>query len=96
MQLQPGSYMVIDLETVSKAQAKALPASFRLKDWGPQTLTRNRCYTSISDMHQIGVLIQQLLRAMPSEPSADARAFKDLLINKKLSANNVLRHAWLS
>ena len=49
--LQPGSYMVIDLEAVGKAGAD-LPAAFILRSWSDDTLTNER-YTTSSDMHTI-------------------------------------------
>ena len=96
VQMQPGSYMVIDLETVSKAQAGRLPAGFSLKDWGPETLSSERRYTTTSDMHQISLLINQLLQDLTIEPSAEAKDCVQQLMNKMLSAKNALKHAWLS
>ncbi len=95
VQLQPGSYMVVDLEAVRKAGAGRLPAGFRLRGWGRKTLTRGQ-YTTLSDMYEIGDLMGQLLRALWSAPSAQATDFVDQLKNKALSAEDALQHAWLS
>ena len=93
VQLQPGSYMVIDLEAVSKAGAD-LPAGFGLRSWSHDTLTDER-YTTSSDMHMIGCLTDTMLQGGPRplrsiEPSDEARDFVDQLEGKQLSAEDAL------
>ena len=62
VQLQPGSYMIIDLEAVAQAGAD-LPPGFGLRTWDHDTLTNGR-YTTSSDMHMIGSLTDKLLRVI--------------------------------
>ena len=92
VQLQPGSYMIIDLEAVAQAGAD-LPPGFGLRTWDYDTLTNGR-YTTSSDMHMIGSLTDKMLRVI--KPSADARDFVDQMKKKKLSAEDALKLAWLS
>lgn len=46
VQLEPGAYMVIELETVGKADAGPLPAGFAIVNgWNCDTLSKSREYT---------------------------------------------------
>ena len=94
VQLKPEVYMVIDLETVGRKVANPLPASFALTGWNSRTLNKARKYTTASDMHQIGLMIEEQLQGVV-EASEEAWDFCEHLMRKNVSAKGALKHAWL-
>ncbi len=96
VQLGPGAYMVIDLETVGKAEAEPLPMSFHLTGWRSDTLSESRRYTTYSDMYQIGLMIDEQLKVATNQPSENALDFVDQLQLKTVSAKDALQHIWFS
>ena len=91
VQLGVRAYMVIDLETVGKRKAGPVPTGFSLIGWRSTTLTADRRYTTLSDMHQIGLMLDEQLQ----QPSENAIDFVQQLLDKKLSARRALQHAWI-
>ena len=83
--------MVIDLESAEWAQAGALPEDFeaKLRTCTPDALDEQRCFTTLSDMHCIGVLLQS---ASPPHCPA-AQELIGMLLNKQLTAEQAL--VWL-
>ena len=100
VQLGPLAYMVIDLETVGQRRAEGrrkpepLKEGFFMNGWDTKTLTKSRRYNGYSDMHQIGLLINELLREVVHHPSKEALDFVHQLMDKKLSAICALKDAW--
>ena len=95
VQLEPEAYMVIDLEAVGQKDADPLTEGFTLTGWTCSTLNELRQYTTASDMHQIGLMIDEQLQRV-KEPSEEAWDFVDQLKHKKLSAEGASKHAWLT
>eukprot|EP00891_Asterochloris_glomerata_P002300 jgi/Astpho2/2300/Aster-03266 len=85
VQVGPGAYMVINLEAVGQKTTGPLPEGFTPTGWSSNTLNELRQYTSASDMHQIGLMIDEQLQGVV-EPSEEALNFLDQLKHKKLSA----------
>ena len=77
--------MVINLEAVGQKTTGPLPEGFTPTGWSSNTLNELRQYTSASDMHQIGLMIDEQLQGVV-EPSEEALNFLDQLKHKKLSA----------
>ena len=50
-----------------------------------------RQYDKMSDMHQIGLMIDSLLVSKPET----LKEFVDLLVTKQLSASEALQHQWI-
>lgn len=88
--------MVIDLETVGKAEAEPLPVSFNLTGWRSDTLSESRRYTTYSDMYQIGLMIEEQLKLTTDQPSDIALDFVGQLKLKNVSAKDALQHVWFS
>ena len=92
--------MVIDLEAAGRrtaeGQRKAEPLAegFSLNGWDSKTLTKSRRYNVYSDMHQIGLLIDEQLREAVHHPSQAGSDFVQRLVDKKLSARCALKDAW--
>ena len=95
VQLGFRAYMVIDLETVGKRKAGPIPTGFSLTGWRSTTLTADRRYNTLSDMHQIGLMLDEQLQQIVGQPSENARDFVQKLLDKKLSARRALRHPWI-
>lgn len=92
VQLEALQYMVIDLESAARVSDDALPGGFerRLRTCSPAALDQQRRFTTLSDMHCIGMLLQ-----MPQLTLSEAaKAFIDSLLLKQLSAEEALE--WLN
>ena len=87
-------WMVIDLEQVAE-ESRQLPPSYKLACWDDGTLKMGdgggAQYTCLSDMYQLGRLLQSCACAM----SANAQAFVEALLGKQLTADQALRQSWL-
>ena len=59
-------------------------------------MTKSRRYNGYSDMHQIGLMIDELLREVVHDPSKEALDFVQQLMDKKLSARCTLKDAWFN
>ena len=84
---------MIDLEQAAWAGEQV---NFMLGSWDDNTLT-DGCYTTSSDMHQIGVLLQKCsLECEPSMTVSPAcTAFIASLLGKQCTAQQALQDAWL-
>lgn len=96
VQLGPQQYMVIDLESVADltAERSAGNLQYGLKTCNADALDADGCFTPMSDMHCIGVLLQD---AHASCNSPQAYTFIHKLVAKELTAEVALmwlRHEW--
>jgi hypothetical protein len=107
VRLDATSWMVIDLEHCREA-ARPLPDDTEypgLCDWDLGTVKERsgreagkpqRHYDELSDMYQIGGLLQKIMGSCSNPFSANAQDFVSQLRSKALDAAAALRHAWLS
>ena len=74
---------------------KKLPT---LKDWTDGTLDANGNYITGSDVHQLGILLENWLPSSIAASADSAGQASDLLnaLNSKLDAHEALHHAWLT
>lgn len=96
VQIGPQQYMVIDLESVADDVAKSLPKNFQhiLKTCTAEALDAAGCFTALSDMYCIGLLLKE---AHVSVTSIQADTFVHKLIDKQLNAEAALmylRNEW--
>ena len=85
-------FMVIDLETMAKADFE-LPIGLHCFDsWTSQTLEGEH-YTPRSDMYHLGMVLK---RAMKDSAKSLEKLFMSDLISKQLDAEMALNHTWLS
>lgn len=87
-------WLVIDLELCSYAPV-VLPASYNQTDWTPCTIEHvegSAHYTYMSDMRQIGVMLDALRKGQLTKEADD---FISQLMNKTLTAEAALQHPWL-
>lgn len=96
VQIGPQQYMVIDLESVADDTAKRLPKNFQhiLKTCTAEALDASGCFTALSDMHCIGLLLKE---AQVRVTSIQADTFVHKLIAKELNAEAALmylRNEW--
>ena len=95
VQLAYQQCMVIDLESVADVAARRLPENFQnvLKTCNTEALDAHGCFTPLSDMYSIGVL----LREAHASVSSQAITFIHKLMDKELSAEAALtwlQHEW--
>ena len=93
--LAPGKCMVIDLEMAAEADL-VLPADFILTGWDNSTLEvcgSERRYTRMSDMYQIGCMLERMGQGRLNE---QARQFVALLKAKELTATAALAHLYIA
>ena len=64
-----------------------------LTDWTTDMLD-DGCFTFGSDVYQIGVMMDKLLKSRSQDILSDAIGPPQMLRNK-ISANEALQHAWL-
>ena len=88
--------MVIDLESVADDTAKRLPKNFQhiLKTCTAEALDASGCFTPLSDMHCIGLLLKE---AQVRVTSIQADTFVHKLVAKELNAEAALmylRNEW--
>ncbi|DBB09782.1 TPA: hypothetical protein ACH3X3_001411 [Trebouxia sp. C0006] len=84
-----GDYVVVDMEC---AGPDCTEWSLNLLDkWDANTLNEMRQYDKMSDMHQIGLMIDSLPVSKPEV----LKEFVDLLVTKQLSASEALQHQWI-
>ena len=95
-QLGKHRYMLLDLETAAAARAGALSPTFSLTNWGNSVLDPQRRFTTMSDMHLIGVLLDNVFSTSGIASAAAARAFIDKLKRKLLCATAALNDPWLA
>jgi serine/threonine protein kinase len=87
------SFMLIDLETVGRTTAQALPPGFDcFTDWNDKMLEGGR-YTLMSDSYSLGRLMEKDL--LGSDASEEAIDLMQKLKKKDLIAAAALRHPWL-
>lgn len=96
VQLGNQHYMVIDLESVAELSTSRLPEEFHcvLKTCKPEALDALGCFTALSDMYCIGLLLDE---AHTSHISPPADAFVRKLMAKEMTAEAALvylRHQW--
>lgn len=90
-QLAHQQYMVIDLESVADVTAKRLPENFHnvLNTCNAEALDADGCFTPLSDMYSIGVLLTEAHIRVSSQ----AATFIHKLMDKELTAEAAL--TWL-
>ena len=98
VRLDDRHWMVVDLEDAAKAPSE-LPATYNLSGWDEDTCDPGQApgtkvYSTLSDMHQIGKLLQPHLARLPGIPPA-AHDFVRKLLGKELTAGEALQAAWL-
>ncbi len=91
VQLAHHQYMVIDLESVAGLTQERLPEDFHhaLKTCTSEALDAAGCFTALSDMYCIGVLLKE---AYPTVCSLQAASFIQSLMAKKLTAEAALEY----
>jgi len=99
VQLGHQHYMVIDLESVASSEAKPLPKNFHnvLKTCTAEALDKAGCFTALSDMFCIGVLLQEVVNLRATPYSVQASNFMHKLLGKDLTAATALaclQHEW--
>jgi serine/threonine protein kinase len=92
----PGYYfMLIDLETVSRADHALASGFCSFRFWTKETL-EGSYYTPRSDLYHLGLILQsQMPWFEQSDAIAGASLFIKDLLNKKLDAKDALLHSWL-
>ena len=95
-QLGKHRYMLLDLETAATAHAGALSPTYSLTHWGNSVLDSPRRFTTMSDMHLIGVLLEDVFTTSGIASAAAAQAFIDKPKHKLLSATAALNDPWLA
>ena len=96
-QLGKHRYMLLDLETAAAANARALPSTFiPFTGWGNSVLDSHKRFTTMSDMHLIGALLEEVFSASGIASAAASRALIDKLKRKLLSATAALNDPWLA
>ncbi|CAM6019566.1 unnamed protein product [Sphagnum balticum] len=94
VQVSQEQFMLIDLETVA-AYPFRLPQGFQyLREWSIEMLEGN-LYTPMSDMYQLGRLLEKDVHWMP-EISGSALQFIRKLRSKECTAEMALSDPWLS
>ena len=89
--------MLLDLETAAAAKAHALPSAFNpFTGWGNSVLDSHKRFTTMSDMHLIGALLEKFFSTSGIASSAASRAFIGKLERKLLSTTAVLNDPWLA
>jgi hypothetical protein len=83
-------YVLIDFEHAGYNKEKI--SGGWLKDWDNGTLTSQGQYTTQSDMYQFGKLLEQFEGMIESKKGED---FVVKLKNKKMSAMEACKHAWI-
>ncbi|KAL3147880.1 hypothetical protein ABBQ32_002601 [Trebouxia sp. C0010 RCD-2024] len=84
-----GDYVVVDMEY---AGPDCTEWSLDLLDkWDASTLNQTGQYDAMSDMHQIGLMID----SFPVSKPEILKTFVDLLMAKQLSALDALQHPWI-
>ncbi|GAQ78157.1 Protein kinase-like domain containing protein [Klebsormidium nitens] len=88
------AFMVIDLESAAK-EGDVVSQNCKLAICHmPGVLDENRRYTTASDMFEIGILLEGILKDLQSF-NGDAKEFVLALKAKKCSAAEALEHPWL-
>ena len=74
---------------------KQLPT---LKDWTDGTLDADGNYTTGSDVHQLGILLEKWLSSSIAASADSSGQASDLLnaLKSKVDAYEALHHAWLT
>lgn len=93
VRFSPDAFIVLDVETVGSASAR-LPKELCLNGWDDGTLD-DGCYTKLSDMYQIGNLLESQILPLVAGVSGEATSFVQQLKAKELSAEEALAHSWL-
>ncbi|KAH8966001.1 hypothetical protein BDL97_03G000300 [Sphagnum fallax] len=94
VQVSQEQFMLIDLETVAASPFR-LPQGFEyLREWSNEML-EGSCYTPMSDMYQLGRLLEKDVRWM-TEISESALQFIRKLRSKECTAAMALSDPWLS
>ena len=88
--------MLLDLETVAAVDAGPLPRTIPFTSWDNSVLDASRRFTTMSDMHLIGVLLEKVFSTSGIASAAAARVFIDKLKRKLLSATAALNDPWLA
>lgn len=86
--------MLIDLETVAKCPFRVPEGFQRFSEWTNEMFD-GEDYTRMSDMFQLGKLLQDYAPAMTVSTAA-ARAFIGKLKRKLYTAQDALNDPWLS
>ena len=88
--------MVIDLETVAKADFELPEGLDCFRCWTRQTLEGKR-YTPRLDMYHLGMVLRRAMKdSAKSLAKSLAKSFIRDLISKQLDAEMALNHTWLS
>ena len=96
-QLGKHRYMLLDLESVAAANAGALPPTFKsFTGWGNSVLDSHKRFTTMSNMHVIGALLEEVISTSGIASAAGSRASVDKLKRKLLSATAALNDPWLA
>ncbi|CAG8680692.1 1208_t:CDS:10, partial [Funneliformis caledonium] len=85
-------YVLIDFEHGVKANKEM---NERLSDWNHRTLSNNQ-YTTLSDIYQLGKLIERLIMRFQMSISDNGKTFVNKLKKKKMNATQALQHAWIT
>jgi len=85
-------YVLIDFEHGGKANEEM---NERLSDWDHRTLSNNQ-YTTLSDIYQLGKLIERLMMRFQMSISDNGKTFVKKLKEKKMNATQALQHAWIT
>ena len=96
VQLGKQHYMLVDLEAVAAADAGALPPGFSFRAWGNNVLDSHNCFTTMSDMYLVGMLLAEVFTTSGIASSAAARGFVDKLVCKHLRAAAAMSDPWLA
>lgn len=94
VRLGPKSWMLIDYELAACADK---PVKSKPKGWDEGTLDSEQQYTRESDMHQLGLLLKDLLKeaGVACDPNTPAYRFAEDLVCKRLTAQQALAQSWL-
>ncbi|KAG9301312.1 hypothetical protein G9A89_004064 [Geosiphon pyriformis] len=82
-------YVLIDFEHGGKINEKF---DILLINWDDGTLDKNNLYTTLSDMYQLGKLLEELNTVF----SSDGQDFISKLKKKMLEADAALQHPWIA
>lgn len=73
-----------------------MPPTFSFTGWGNSVLDSHKRFTTMSDIHLIGALLEQVFSTSGIASAAAARAFIDKLKRKLLCATAALNDPWLA
>ncbi|KAG0592450.1 hypothetical protein KC19_1G252500 [Ceratodon purpureus] len=91
LQVSKEQFMLIDLETVAASPFRVPPGFKWFKEWSDATL-EGAVYTPLSDMYQLGILLERRMRW----ESPGAKDFIRRLKTKQCSAAMALDDPWIS